>query len=296
MKEKSHLTFKETVPFVRQCLLTVLSATRYIGKPLKTRDHRLFYIVRGSGEIVISGQSYPIKPGALILFQSNTEYVWNAFDMQYITVNFDYTQTNSHIKSTFSPLNADKFKPSDAFENIFFEDALTLNSPLVVYDAFSMEEKMMPLAIETKIQNVFQEEFLSTWLKFLLFTTLRLHHQQQTVVDKKGALLTREVIAFVHANFNTPINNEDIAKHFHFNSSYLNRIFKAHAGTSLHRFLLDYRLKVALELLSLQNMPVNEVTYAVGFSDVPHFIKTFQKHMGYTPGKIQSQNHTINKK
>ena len=276
---------RNVTPFVRQGILNDLTASGYLERPLKTRDHRLFYILSGDGEMIISGKSYSLKPGTVILFQSGTEYIWHSKGVRYISINFDYTDNFRSVRKTFSPLSAQDFTAEDAFENINFEDARELNSEVVVYDAFSIGERLSSFVVEMKLQNPYQEEFLSSWLRFIILSVLRQFNLQRTVVDK-SMRVAREVIAYVHAHYGERIDNEKIAAHFHFDPAYLNRVFRANTGVSLHRFLIDYRLKVALELLSSQTMSVCQVAYATGFSDVPHFIKTFKKNFGYTPGKV----------
>ena len=276
---------RDIEPFVRQGLISDLTGSHYLARPLKTRDHRLFYIQSGDGEMLVAGERFPLKPGTLILFQSGTEYVWNSRGVRYISINFDYTRDFCEVTRTFSPLSAEDFREGDAFEKISFEDAEELSRPIGIYDAFSIGERLSRLVVEMKIRNVFQEEFLSSWLRFMIFDILRKYNQQRTVVDKK-VRVTREVIAYIQSHFRERIDNESIAAYFHFDSAYLNRLFRINTGMSLHRFLVDYRLKVAMELLSSRSMPVSEVAYATGFHDVPHFIKTFKRNIGYTPGSV----------
>ena len=83
------------------------------------------------------------------------------------------------------------------------------------------------------------------------------------------------------------MTNEIIGDYFHFNPSYLNRIFKENTGDTLHNFLVRYRINLAMDLLHTTNLPVNEVASTVGFSDIPHFIKSFKKSTGKTPGEYR---------
>ena len=84
-------------PFIRQAIISKLPSSIYTGKKIKTRDCRLFYILHGSGEILIEGRNYNIKAGSVILFQTGTEYVWQISDMRYVAINFDYTQEHKDL-------------------------------------------------------------------------------------------------------------------------------------------------------------------------------------------------------
>ena len=77
-----------------------------------------------------------------------------------------------------------------------------------------------------------------------------------------------------------PIRSRDIADDFHFNPTYIGRVFKSHTGFTLRTFIVDYRINRAKEILRTQETSVGETAAAVGFTEVPHFIKTFRAHVG----------------
>ena len=239
--------------------------------------------MHGNGEIIIEGRAYKIKAGTVILFQSGTEYVWQISDMRYISINFDYTQQHSHIKKTFSPLNSDEF-PSDNFSRkIDFSDASVLNREIVFFDGAAFESRIMNLAVEINTQGQFRDELLSALMKSIIISIVRLSCNEGGCVNNTGAILARRVIGYIQENYSRPIKSEDIAAYFHFNPSYINRMFKAHTGFSVRTFIIDYRINQAMEILRTEGLSVSEIAGAVGFTDIPHFIKTFRAHTGKTP-------------
>ena len=254
-----------------------------MGKKIKTRDCRLFYILHGNGEILIENKHYPLKSGMVILFQTGTEYVWQTNDMRYIAINFDYTQDNCHIKNTFSPISSDFFPKDNFSHKIFFEDAVELNEAIVFSDRLALESKITNLAVEINTAVEFKDELLSSLLKSIIIDIVRQKRETTSLGDTKGSILSRRIIEFIQQNYSKPIKNEDISEKFYFNPSYLNRVFKAHTGFSIRTFIIDYRINQAMEILRTQNTSVNDTAFLVGFSDVPHFIKTFKKHVGQTP-------------
>jgi AraC-like DNA-binding protein len=276
-------------PFIRQAIISKLPSSIYTGKKIKTRDCRLFYILHGSGEILIEGRNYNIKAGSVILFQTGTEYVWQISDMRYVAINFDYTQEHCHIKTSFSPISADKFPSQNFSSKIDFTDATELNREIVIFDGAAFESRIVNLAVEINTAIDFKDELLSSLLKSIIISIVRQKREQESSGDVKGALLARRVIGFIQENYNKPIKSEDIAEQFHFNPSYVNRVFKAHTGFTVRTFIVDYRISQAMELLRSQNLSVSETASAVGFTDVPHFIKTFKSHVGQTPTEFRNQ-------
>ena len=279
----------EIKPFVRQALITKLHSSLYTGRKIKTVDCRLFYILHGSGEIIIEGTAYPIKAGSVILFQAGTEYVWQIKDMRYIAINSDYTQDFLHIRKSFSPISAEVFPQDNFSKKIDFCDCAELNDAIVLSVFPSIESKITSLAVEINTSVDFKDELLSSMLKSIIISIVRQNREKGTSGDVKTAFLTRQVIEFIQENYNKPIKSTDLAEHFFFNPSYMNRVFKAHTGFSIRTFIIDYRINQAMELLRTQTTSVNETAIMVGFTDIPHFIKTFTARVGKTPTQYRAQ-------
>lgn len=65
--------------------------------------------------------------------------------------------------------------------------------------------------------------------------------------------------------------------------------FKLLYGTSIHQYLLQQRILLARILLKKTNLPVKAISSKSGFGDSKHFISSFKKHCGLTPGEYQKQ-------
>lgn len=51
------------------------------------------------------------------------------------------------------------------------------------------------------------------------------------------------------------------------------------------------RMKIATQLLKENKMSVSEVGYALGFSNLSHFIKVFEEHNGIKPKAFQKTHN-----
>ena len=275
------MQLQELSPFVRQAIVAKMSSGQYTSFRLKTRDHRLFYILGGDGSIVIDGQDYPIRSGMIVLFRSGTEYMWQVSDMRYIAINFDYMSENSHRTHSFHVERAERVDWV-LEQDLSFSDAVCLNRPIVIYDATSLEALIMSIVTEFSLKGDYSEEYLSATLKLVLISIAK-RLLTDSVSARASDSVVREIIAYIGTNYAKPIRNTDIASALHLNPSYMNRIFKAHTGISVRAFLIDYRINAAIDLISGGSISISELASAVGFTDVPHFIKTFKAHTGKTP-------------
>lgn len=67
--------------------------------------------------------------------------------------------------------------------------------------------------------------------------------------------------------------------------SKLQRLFKQIFGSSLYTYYQSFRMQEAAHLLQKQRLSVAEVGYQLGFSNLSHFARLFEKHLGITPKK-----------
>lgn len=100
----------------------------------------------------------------------------------------------------------------------------------------------------------------------------------------------QQVSEYVMAHYAHQITLNDIAAEAGMNRSAFCIWFKRYKGISFSRFLTQYRLHTACELLKYSQKSVSEVGYIVGFNDIPHFIRVFTKEMGVSPGKYRKRD------
>lgn len=71
------------------------------------------------------------------------------------------------------------------------------------------------------------------------------------------------------------------------NANYVSQLFKKEAGVTFIHYITQKRLEDAKELLTTTQKPLTDIALEVGFNDTFHFIKTFKKFMGMTPGQYR---------
>ena len=289
------MLLNEINPYVRLAIIgTISSKTKYdVFFKLKTSDCRLFYILSGKGSIVIKNTQYTLHSGDCILFQSGTEYIWQPEEnsnITYISINFDYTQNHSYIKKSFHPVHHDMFFQKDLLENINFQDSQILNNYIFITNCFSLENYFRQLVNEYYIGGNYSDESLSSLLKSIIISIVRKYELKKINSDKDFEL-TKNIMQYIYENYNKELSYTNISKIFHLNPIYINRLFKKNSGVSLHSFIINYRINMAMELLRSTKTDIKEIAYMVGFTDVPHFTKTFKTHVNTTPTKYRNSNN-----
>jgi AraC-like DNA-binding protein len=81
-----------------------------------------------------------------------------------------------------------------------------------------------------------------------------------------------------------PIINE-LAIFANMSPTKLKRLFKQIFGNSIFSYYQEFRMKEAARLLKEEQLSVSEVGYQLGFTNLSHFSKVFQEHIGIKPKK-----------
>jgi AraC-type DNA-binding domain-containing proteins len=79
-----------------------------------------------------------------------------------------------------------------------------------------------------------------------------------------------------------PLINE-LAANAQMSASKLKRLFKQIFGNSIYSYYQVFRMNEAARLLKEQNLSVSDVGYKLGFTNLSHFTKAFEKHIGMKP-------------
>ncbi|MEZ4829513.1 MAG: AraC family transcriptional regulator [Bacteroidia bacterium] len=77
----------------------------------------------------------------------------------------------------------------------------------------------------------------------------------------------------------------ELAREVGLNEYQLKAGFKNIYGTTVYKYLTDYRMDQAKKMLDTGNFRVNEVSFHIGFTNPSHFIAAFRKKFGTTPKK-----------
>ena len=102
-------------------------------------------------------------------------------------------------------------------------------------------------------------------------------------IQAKHDHLAQEVKYYIIANYNKQITIEELCSYFFCSRGTLLNHFKSKYNTTIHQYLLDYRLKKATELLINDELNVKEIAYFCGFEDPNYFSKVFKKRYGRSP-------------
>jgi AraC-like DNA-binding protein len=79
-----------------------------------------------------------------------------------------------------------------------------------------------------------------------------------------------------------PVINE-LADNANMSATKLKRLFRQIFGNSIFSYYQEFRMKEAARLLKEKNLSVSDVGYRLGFTNLSHFSRVFEEHIGMKP-------------
>ncbi|CAM4466544.1 two-component system response regulator YesN [Paenibacillus endophyticus] len=98
-----------------------------------------------------------------------------------------------------------------------------------------------------------------------------------------------QLLLFIREHYADPLSLTELAKHFHFNPSYLSSYFTSHNKEGFSEYLNKIRVEKAAELLEDVTASISEISSLVGYSDHSYFTKVFKKVTGLSPSHYRKQ-------
>lgn len=108
-------------------------------------------------------------------------------------------------------------------------------------------------------------------------------HELILNVQQKEQNQISMICDYIADNCTQPLTTEMLARLSGFSRCYFATLFKKYTGTTLHDYLLCYRLDQAKILLLESQLTVNEIAERSGFHDTGTFIRAFKKKERLTP-------------
>lgn len=105
--------------------------------------------------------------------------------------------------------------------------------------------------------------------------------------DKKSSNLL-VILEYIAGNLSSDLKLESLAEKFHYNSSYLGKLFRAQTGESFNAYLDRIRIEKAKQLLA-GGEKVYEVAAMVGYCSVDYFHVKFKKLTGEAPSAYKKK-------
>jgi AraC-like DNA-binding protein len=114
---------------------------------------------------------------------------------------------------------------------------------------------------------------------YKLVETLDIHPNSNLILDRR----VEQALYFIDSHISESFKVEEISGYVGLSESRLRTLFNQNVGISLSSYILWHRMKLALKYLAINHKNLGESAHEAGFTDHPHFTRTFRKMFGVSP-------------
>lgn len=237
------------------------------------RSHYLMHVIlKGKGKFHVDGQVYSLKRGDAFLIRpdQSTYYVADQDEpWEYAWVAFD------------------GYEAKLVLENC----GLTYEHPVFYTQAGNESDSESTQEVEKMLTNMltlverYDRLGRSTYetLGYLYFIFGIMQQMAGIYEESYERDYLRKACDYISQNYSYQIKVMDIARYIGIDRTYLYKIFRKELRVSPQEYLIEYRTKIAKNMLNHTSLTVTEIAYSCGFHDSASFCKAFKKNTRYTP-------------
>ncbi len=152
-----------------------------------------------------------------------------------------------------------------------------------IMDVYHLFQHLKPDDMTTiikKIESTNTFEDLLDYLKAQLSDLFAQYRMNENVAN---------VLEVIGRDYQKDLSLKDISKELYINPVYLGQLIKRETNSTFAELLNKQRIKAAQQLLLAKNDSIEDVCYAVGYSNVGYFYKVFRKLCGKSPKAYRKQ-------
>ena len=251
------------------------------------------FVVSGTAVHSISGISYPVRKGNVVIVDYNTPHTWTFdpdTDGPFMTYDLLFTpdffnasgMNNSEFYSLASPY---------LFSSLFREfDSHYVLHHLIRTNAREFHQLFEQIHQEYTRREKGSQTLIRAYLVELIIKLFRELERQQPSFTLSHQKLVEQAVTYMRENYKAHINLDDIVSGVFLSKDYFRQIFKKITGTSITSYIQELRIAEACRLLETTEDSSAQIARESGFNDIKFFYQTFKKATGLTPAEYRKKH------
>ncbi|WP_040209172.1 AraC family transcriptional regulator [Neobacillus jeddahensis] len=234
--------------------------------PHKHEYYQIYYVISGEGDFIVGNETVKMGRGMYLFTRPN--------DIHGISNSRDVDG---------KPLRMLEVKYV-VFDNEFQE---SLNQIPIVCQGSDTIEEMLELVFKEGIDTLpwYLEIATHTFIAALYYM-IRFQRIEISANPQKSKVVD-QIKENIQENYKNEISLDQLAQYVGHSKNYICKTFKENTGMTINLYLNKLRIDKAAELLVNTNLDIAEISNDVGYNNIYHFIKTFKKLVGTSPGNFR---------
>lgn len=227
------------------------------------KNYELVYVMEGELDATVDGKQFCMKQNDFSLI---------------LPYNIHAFHTPVHAKVWIGVFSADFVSSFDLF----------MRDKINEMPTFHVEELLMPFLRE-KLLNTKTADLFT--MKSMIYAVCAQYVEKGHFCSKpKENDVPIQIFKYIEENFKDNISLKTMAAALGYDYHYMSRAYHQIFPANFRRFLNQYRLEYAQELIIHTSLPLTEIALESGFGSVRTFNRTFIHTYGISPKDFKKQN------
>ena len=229
----------------------------------------ILYVAGGAGEAILEGKKFRLAPGDLVVVNPGTLHEERSDAKAPLRLIFLAIRDFAVPGLPAGCLSQEKYRVLSCGEY-----------------RYKMDIYLRELLQETSSQIEFYQEIsqgLVSALLVLVMRLIRINPEDEAALSQE----CQKIKEYLDQNFTSPITLDSLSETVYISKHYLSHLFQEQTGISPIKYLTLKRMEKACELLSETELPVSEVSKAVGYENPLYFSQVFKRIYGISPVKYR---------
>lgn len=239
------------------------------GSSLQPHHHeyyQIYYVISGEGDFIAGDQTITLGKGMYLFAKPN----------------------DVHGVSDTRDIDGEPLQMLEVKYVVFDKEFQErLNQIPIVCRGSDMLEEMLNTVFKEGIDTlpwyleIATHTFISTLYYMIRFQKIDI------AANPRKSKVVEQIKDKIKDNYKGEISLDQLASHVGHSKNYLCKVFKEHTGMTINLYLNKVKIDRAAELLVNTNFDISEISEQVGYNNIYHFIKTFNKMVGTSPGNYR---------
>lgn len=290
----SDSTFSEPLffPVSSEQDIRIVQHDRYTPPLMHKHDFfELVYVYEGEFTQQIESSKFLMHTGDLCLIPPE---VHHSLDVCNYSIVLNILITEVKFKNIiFNELKADNLISSFFIGNVYSEN---INDFILFHT--NGDRQIQNLILDMCLEQINREDYCRYMINadILKLLGLLMRNYEKTCdvprIRRKKDSENFRILQYIEQNYRS-LSLPELAEHFHYSPQHMSHRLKLITGMPFTEYLLQKRMKIAADLLTNTNVKVKAIGENIGYQSQEHFIRTFRKYYGVTPGTYRASHQKV---
>jgi AraC-like DNA-binding protein len=207
-----------------------------------------------------------------------------------IPANIKTTSIVIAIYSDYLKELLDSKENSNLIQTIISDDKSFLFEEIISPQIRDLAVEIVTATIPEQLHRLYFRAKSEQLIYLLLVELLKRNEDSMAMINSSDVKIIYRVRDKILESMNEPPKLEDLVLFSGMSKSKMQNLFKQVFGNSIYNYYQSFRMRQAAEMIREERISISEVGYYMGFSNLSHFTRMFERHIGVKPKKYATSN------